>query len=195
MIWSDACGGDASNDRPTSSCDACASSCDERRTCDVAPCRHAGAVAPKKTSAGTAAARSFGPAAEPAARWADFAAASIADPERSAAPPQGRRRSPEGGWHRRGRRGASVVPSSHNSLGRPADHPLESKFADADARSVSPEGAPRLPSEVVRAERQQQDDRDRNADYPKQDGTHNFGLPVARSGSNNGRKTERFRKG
>lgn len=47
-------------------------------------------------------------------------------------------------------------------------------------------------SKMMRAERQQQDDGDRNADQPKQDGTHTFRLVLARSGSNNGRAAVRF---
>lgn len=46
---------------------------------------------------------------------------------------------------------------------------------------------------MMGAERQQQDDRDRNSDQPKQDGAHNNRLLLARSGGNNGPETQRFR--
>jgi hypothetical protein len=46
---------------------------------------------------------------------------------------------------------------------------------------------------MMGAERQQQDDRDRNADQPKQDGAHDDRLLLARSGDNNGPAAKRFR--
>ena len=38
---------------------------------------------------------------------------------------------------------------------------------------------------MMRAEREEQNDWDRNADQPKEDGTHNYRLVLAHSGSNN----------
>lgn len=52
---------------------------------------------------------------------------------------------------------------------------------------------PRSVLKMVRAERQQQDDRDRNTDQPKQDGAHDFRLLLTRSGINNSWREERFR--
>ena len=51
----------------------------------------------------------------------------------------------------------------------------------------------RRASEMMGADREQQDDRDGNADQPEQDGAHDFRLLRRPLGGDNGSRPERFR--
>jgi len=68
---------------------------------------------------------------------------------------------------------AAIAIADGWSTGQPMELWLGShKLKRWQETPMTPEKGWLAASEVVRAEREQQDDRDRNADQPKQDGTH-----------------------